>query len=42
MGDEPLVVGFFPSPPPHDGFTDFLVEDFGALLTTLVEWELND
>jgi antitoxin YobK len=39
--DECPVVGFLPSPPPHDGLTDFRVDDFGALLATLVDWELN-
>jgi hypothetical protein len=40
-GEEPLVVGFLPSPPPHDGLTDFSLDDFGALLATLVDWELS-
>ena len=42
MGEEPLVVGFFASPPPHDGFTDFVADDFGALLATFVGWQLDE
>jgi antitoxin YobK len=41
VGNESPVVGFIPSPPPHDGFTDFLLDDFGVLLRTLVGWELD-